>query len=101
MCRNMELPERLAHKLALFRANARIVREHEELFTETGWMQVMIGQGIMPEHWHPLADAPTGEQLAEFLELTRAHAAHVAGAMPDHAAYIAANCAAPGIGVAA
>src|SRR6476646_495695 len=48
MCRNMELPERLAHKLALFRANARIVREHEELFTETGWMQVMIGQGIMP-----------------------------------------------------
>jgi tryptophan halogenase len=101
MCRNMTPPEGLARKLALFRAGARIVRDHDELFTETGWMQVMIGQGIEPAQWHPLADALSREQLDEFLALARGHAAHVAGAMPDHAAYIAANCAADHTRVAA
>jgi tryptophan halogenase len=92
-CREMEVPESLAHKIALFQASGRLFRVEEELFTEQGWLQVMLGQGIEPEAWHPLADEISPAQLAEFLSLTRRHAAQVAGAMPPHSDYIARHCA--------
>src|SRR3546814_1423846 len=38
-CRAMALPDSLAAKIALFAENGQIVREHEELFTEVGWLQ--------------------------------------------------------------
>ena len=56
-CANIEMPESLARKLAMFRSTGQIFREGEELFTEVGWMQVMLGQGIEPARYHPLADA--------------------------------------------
>ncbi len=42
----LEPPEGLAYKLDMFRRNGRIFREHNELFTETSWLAVMVGQGI-------------------------------------------------------
>ena len=92
-CREMAVPDSLAHKIALFEASGRIFREHEELFTEVGWLQVMTGQGVTPRAYHPLADQLSEAQLAEFLNLTARHAAHVASAMPPHADYIAQHCA--------
>ena len=35
-------PAGLAAKLDMFRANGRVFREHEELFTETSWLSVMV-----------------------------------------------------------
>ncbi|RVT41906.1 tryptophan halogenase family protein [Sphingobium algorifonticola] len=94
-CREMALPDSLAQKIALFRANGRIARFNEELFTETGWLQVLWGQGIRPRGWHPLADALSEADLAEFMMLAKAQASQQAAALPTHEAYIAAHCAAP------
>ena len=94
-CRAMAIPDSLAHKLALFRANGRITREHEELFTELGWLQVLIGQGVLPAGYSPLADALPAADLARFLGDARAHAERVAAALPSHADFIARHCAAP------
>ena len=47
-CRAMPIPDTLAEKIALFEESAIIVREGDELFTEEGWGQVMIGQGLQP-----------------------------------------------------
>ncbi len=91
------IPDSLAHRIALFRANGRIVREGDELFTEVAWLQVMLGQGIVPAGHDPLAEAVPQADLAEFLALTAAHAAQVAGRMPPHADLIAAHCAAPSL----
>ena len=91
-CRAMEVPESLAQKIALFRGSGRIFREHEELFTEVGWLQVMLGQGIRPAGWSPLADQLAPAQLDEFLSLARRHAAHVAAQMPPHSEFIARSC---------
>jgi tryptophan halogenase len=99
--RAMAVPDSLAHKLALFRANGRIVRVSEELFAEVGWLQVLVGQGVRPDGYHPLADQLSPAQLDEFLTLAARHAAHVAGQLPDHHAFIAAHCAASPIKVAA
>ncbi|MES2441272.1 MAG: tryptophan halogenase family protein [Pseudomonadota bacterium] len=65
--RTMALPEPLADRIAMFRASGRIIREHDELFDVPGWVQVMIGQGIVPDSWHPLADQLSDEQLDGFL----------------------------------
>ncbi|OYY76048.1 MAG: tryptophan halogenase [Sphingomonas sp. 28-62-20] len=96
-CRDMTIPDSLAHKLALFKANGRIFREHEELFTELGWVQVLIGQGIDPAGYHPLADQLSRQELAEFMTLARQHTDRVVVALPDHAAFIARHCAAPAV----
>ena len=94
-CREMPIPDSLAAKIELFKANGRIVRAGEELFTELGWLQVMWGQGLRPKGYHPLADQLTPEQLDEFMAVSHKHAAHVASQMPTHKDYIAANCTAP------
>ncbi len=95
-CRELELPDSLAHKLALFRANGRIFRVQEELFTELGWLQVMAGQGIVPAGYDPLADQISPAQLQEFLGLAKRHVDHVVAGMPAHSEFIARHCAVPG-----
>ena len=91
-CAAMAVPDTLTQKLDLFRANGRIARFNEELFAEVGWLQVMVGQGILPAGYHPLADAPGEVELREFLSLTRAAVAqHVAG-LPSHRAWLDRHC---------
>jgi tryptophan 7-halogenase len=87
-CRDMEIPQSLKDKIALFRASGRIMRFNEELFTELGWLQVLIGQGIAPETYHPLANALDEHQLDEFLSLAHRHASGVAKSMMKHDDFI-------------
>jgi tryptophan halogenase len=89
--RAMDVPETLAAKMALFAANGRIMREHEELFTEVGWLHVMVGQGLIPAGRHPLANAiPEADLRAYLTMIERLHAREVA-AMPRHEDVIAAR----------
>ena len=90
--RTMPLPEPLAQRIAMFRASGRIVREHDELFDVPGWVQVMIGQGIVPESWHPLADQLDQGQLKGFLDTVKGAFARDVERMPGHADYVARFC---------
>ena len=63
----MDVPDTLAAKIDLFRAQGLIFREHEELFTESGWLQVLVGQAVEPLSWHPLADSLEPAELAQFI----------------------------------
>ena len=45
----MEIPDSLTQKIELFRETGRVFRRNEELFAENSWVQVMMGQGIMPQ----------------------------------------------------
>ena len=91
--RHMALPEPLANRIAMFRANGRIAREHDELFDTPGWIQVMAGQGIVPKRWHPLADALSTDELDQFLSTVAGAFARDAARMPGHADYLARFCA--------
>lgn len=89
-CRAMDLPETLTAKIEAFRATGYIHREHEELFTEQGWLQVLIGQGVMPESYNPIADTmPAGELSAMLTRIVDTNQRLVA-AMPDHAQFLRA-----------
>ena len=71
--RTMTPPEGLAYKYEMFRSGGRIFREHDELFTETSWTAVLIGQGIQAGGYHPAADLlPDAETLKRL-----AHIRHV------------------------
>ncbi|HEU0097311.1 MAG TPA: tryptophan halogenase family protein [Allosphingosinicella sp.] len=94
-CREISVPESLRRRVALFRANGRIFRKAEELFAEVGWLQVMLGQGVVPEGYHPLADQLSEDQLAEFLGLAGKHVDHVVGRLPAHEEFVARHCAMP------
>lgn len=87
-----QLPEALGERLAMFRASGRIVREHDELFDVPGWVQVMIGQGVSPERWHPLADQVASESLKAFLDTVRGAYQKDVARMPSHAEYVAHVC---------
>jgi tryptophan 7-halogenase len=93
--RKTVLPQALTCKIAQFEASGRIQREADELFTEPGWLQVMIGQGLRPKARHPLADAPPDADLDRFLSGLRGQIAAAAERMPAHADFIARHCAAP------
>lgn len=88
-CRAIELPATLAEKIALFREAGAFVREEDELFLDDSWGQVMIGQGIMPRGWSPLADNVPAQDIAPFLQAIATSARVKAEALPDHRAFIA------------
>jgi tryptophan halogenase len=90
--RDMPVPETLAHKIELFRQTGRVFRRNEELFQENSWVQVMMGQGIVPESYHPIAAKLTDEELSHFLGGIREGIAASVASMPTHEAYVASYC---------
>jgi tryptophan halogenase len=89
LCRTMELPDTLAEKIELFRDAGLVIREEEELFLDDSWGQVMIGQGIMPEGWSPLADNVPGEDIGPFLDSVAKSYRIRAESLPTHRQFVA------------
>jgi len=92
-CRDMSVPDSLAHKMALFRGKGRIVQFEPDLFGIDNWLAVMLGQNLVPESHDPLADTAPIDQVAGYLAELRAAVANTAEALPIHADYIRAHCA--------
>ncbi len=87
--RTMEVPEPLHHKIELFRSAARVTASFDELFDARAWIQVLLGQNVIPESYHPVADLLPEERLREFLDgLERSHVQEVSG-WRDHGAFVA------------
>ena len=91
-CQNMAVPDGVTQKIEQFRQSGRIFREQEDLFSEVAWLQVMVGQGIEPAGWHPLADEIPEADLLDFVKITEALIAREVDQMPSHDAFVAAHC---------
>jgi tryptophan halogenase len=87
-CREMELPPTLAEKIGLFRESGFVMREDDELFLDDSWGQVMIGQGIMPASWSPLADNVPSEDIGPFLDSLAKSYRVRAAALPTHRQFV-------------
>jgi tryptophan halogenase len=81
-CRNIDPPEGVAYKIDMFRRNGRVFREHEELFTETSWLSVLVGQGIEAGGYHPAADLLPDSETLQRLAHVRGVIAQTAQVMP-------------------
>ena len=65
--REMEVPESLSHKIALFKETGNLFREQNDLFLESSWLQVLMGQGIEASDYHPLANGMSDTKLLELM----------------------------------
>jgi tryptophan halogenase len=92
--RQMPIPDYLADKIAVFESHGRVFRENEELFNDTSWFAVMVGQGLEPRGHDPMADILSDDELRSRMANIHAVIAKSADVMPDHMAFIAENCAA-------
>lgn len=90
-CRNMQPTEALARKLAMFRSSGRIIREHNELFTEDSWLAVMVGQGIEAGGWHPAVGAIDTAETLKRLDHIRGVVSNTAAQMPTQDDFLRAN----------
>ena len=90
--RRMAVPERLLRKMDLFRRTGKLFREEDDLFFESSWLQVLVGQGVIPEDYHPMANTLSDEQLKRLLSEIQAHKHSPLSAMPEHDRFLAMVC---------
>ena len=83
-CAGMQLPETLAHRITMFRERAHVWQKDGELFRTDSWIQVMLYQGIWPEHYHHLTSAMPVADLTRFLEGIRSTINRALEQMPSH-----------------
>ena len=91
-CKNMSIPESLARKIELFAASGRLGRDVDDLFRDASWAQVMLGQGVMPADYNPMADKIDDDQLDGFLNDIRKIIEKAVANLPAHDEYINHNC---------
>jgi tryptophan halogenase len=87
-CRNMELPETLSHRIEMFRSTGRVFQAQDDIFTENSWVQVLLGQGIVPRTYHNIVETMDPSELASFLTSIREQAAGTVQGLPMHGEYI-------------
>lgn len=93
-CARMDLPDTLVHRIELFRESGRIFRNAEELFAENSWIQVMLGQGLVPRSWHPIVSKMRPDELRGFLEQIEGAVTKTVAGLPGHADYVRQYCGA-------
>ncbi len=96
-CKHMAVPDSVTHKLELFAASGRVGRDADDLFREASWVQVMLGQGIMPADYDPMADQIDPAQLKEFLANLRNVIERSVAGLPSHADYLQRHCPADSV----
>jgi len=90
----MDIPDSLREYMRLFADAGRFFRNGTELFAVTSWVQVMLGQGIMPRGYHPVVDWVSDDDLKSFVETVEKLIARCVAIMPRHEDFIARHCAA-------
>lgn len=92
-CRDLDIPERLREKVALYQNTGRIFRDNNELFSDISWISVFQGQGLATEHYSPIVDAMPEDKLLKHMEQIHKVIENSCNHMPDHAQYLNKFCA--------
>ncbi|MCE9686495.1 tryptophan 7-halogenase [Shewanella sp. AS16] len=91
-CKQMTIPESLRHRIEMFADGGKVYKHGNELFGESSWIQVMLGQGIMPKQYHPIVDVMEAAELDAFLSNIRSTVKRKVDALPPHADFIRHYC---------
>ena len=87
-CRTMPIPDSLRETVELFRADGRYFRNGEDFFALPSWVQVMLGQRIVPRGYHPIVDEMPEDRLVEVVEGLRANLKQAVATLPTHQEWI-------------
>ena len=90
--RHMAIPDSLQARLEMFAASGHAGTQQADLFKETNWFSVLMGQGLVPRAWHPVADAISDDELKLRLSRMRTGVQDRLKQMVPHDDYIARHC---------
>lgn len=86
--KNMDIPDSLKNKLETFKSRGEIVVDKDDLFRESSWFAVLMGQGLEPNCYHPIADAISDEQLEIRMSRIREAVKKRVALLPEHGEFI-------------
>jgi tryptophan halogenase len=93
-CRDMVIPDSLAHRLELFRETGLIFPDAADVFRVDSWVQVLVGQRIMPRAHHFMADALGDDRTRSMLATLRNSIASTVAKLPSHKQFLDVYCGA-------
>jgi tryptophan halogenase len=91
-CQTLDIPDRLKLKIELYRNSGRIFREDQELFSDTSWISVFLGQGITTSQYNPLAEAQPTPELKQRLDEVLQVICNAGKTLPLHSDFIEKYC---------
>lgn len=91
--RTMDIPDSLAHRIALFQESGHVFQAPGELFQVDSWLQVMLGQRIMPRTYHHMGRMMPPQQLKQALDDLKRNIAGAVSRLPQHQAFLDHYCA--------
>ena len=91
-CKNMEIPNSLKHRIDFFKETATVTLKEKELFKIDSWLQVLIGQRVHPDSYHPIVDLMSEKELGIFLTSIKRSVTDSVAKMPSHQQFIDDYC---------
>ena len=91
-CRDLDIPDSLAERIALFQESGMVYQSSDELFKVASWLYVMLGQGIMPSNHHHMGALLGDERLRKALESLKHNIAGAVAKMPTHEEFLKSYC---------
>jgi tryptophan halogenase len=90
--RSMEVPDSLVHRMAMFRENGYAWPDDVGLFRVDSWVQVMMGQGLMPKQHHGAGRVLPADGLKQQMMTLRNMIDNSVSQMPEHGDFIQSYC---------
>jgi tryptophan halogenase len=87
-CQRMDIPKSLQNKIDLFKQTGKVFCKPDDLFTEVAWQQVMIGQGNIPDDYHPVANILSTEQLNDLMASLQSIINRTVEKLPNHETFL-------------
>jgi tryptophan 7-halogenase len=87
-CRNMPVPDRLQHKIAVFGSCGRVVLHDEESFETWDWISVFDALNIRPQRYDTLANGIPVDRIEAHLAQVRDIMLKAVGSLPTQHEYL-------------
>ena len=91
-CRDMDVPDGVREAIELFQSRGRMLISADHLFNAPSWLAVMLGQGVQPRGYDPLADLLSESELEAHMASVQAYIDRTTAAMPLHMDYVRSFC---------
>ncbi len=76
----------------MFKESAHAYQDAGELFRVDSWIQVLLGQGVVPKHYHPSPRGMQEQELARVLNSLKTGVAQAVAKLPKHQDFINGYC---------
>ncbi len=91
-CQQMDIPDSLAHKIALFESRGHIIERECESFEPSSWLTMYDAFGLRPARYDSRADKYTNEMIANNLQQMHNSLTNAASQALSHQAFIDKHC---------